>query len=77
MSLQFPTIREKRNPTLLYSSVCSGCVHYDSKNASFKRCEAFPDGIPQEIFSGENEHTSAYPGDNGIQFEPIQLKRAA
>ena len=77
MSLQFPTIKEKRNPALLYSSVCSRCVHYDSKNASFKRCEAFPNGIPQEIFSGENKHIEAYPGDGGIRFEAIEFKQAA
>ncbi len=35
-------------------------------------CEAFPDGIPHEIWIGENKHTEPYPGDNGIQFEQYQ-----
>lgn len=32
-------------------------------------CEAFPDGIPDEIAYGNNPHTQPFPGDNGIQFK--------
>jgi len=32
-------------------------------------CEAFPEGIPDEIAYGDNDHTSPFTGDNGIQFE--------
>jgi hypothetical protein len=35
-------------------------------------CSAFPDNIPKEILSGQNDHTTPYPGDNGIRFEPIE-----
>ena len=74
MALRFPTIQEKRNPALLFSAVCTVCGHYDSKNASFKRCEAFPDGIPQEIFSGRNKHTQSYKGDKGIKFREVEFR---
>jgi hypothetical protein len=30
--------------------------------------DAFPDGIPEEIWKGENYHTKPYYGDSGIQF---------
>lgn len=77
MPVKMPTIKEKRNPMLLYSSVCSGCANYDESNPMFKVCAAFPNGIPEEIFSGENNHTKPYPGDNGILFEPVQIRLAA
>jgi hypothetical protein len=32
-------------------------------------CDVFPDGIPDEICQGDNNHTKPYPGDNGIHFE--------
>ena len=32
-------------------------------------CEAFPGGIPDDISSGRDPHTSSRPGDNGIVYE--------
>jgi len=40
-------------------------------------CEAFPDGIPDEIAYGDNPHTSPFPGDHGIRFEPEEEKAHA
>ena len=35
------------------------------------RCDAFDKlPIPEEIFTGVNRHTSDFPGDNGLHFEP-------
>lgn len=28
-----------------------------------------PEGDPEEIAYGTNDHTTPYPGDNGIQYE--------
>jgi len=32
-------------------------------------CEAFPNGIPDEIAYGDNDHTKPFKGDNGIRYE--------
>lgn len=43
-------------------------------NSGIPVCAAFPDGIPKEIWRGDNNHTKPYQGDHGIQF--VQLYRA-
>jgi len=48
---------------------CLDCKHFD-RETSF--CDAFPEGIPDEIFLGDHDHRKPYKGDNGIQFEPVE-----
>ena len=52
----------------MQSEQCLRCAHYTGQ----AECEAFPDGIPVAIIQGEIDHTKPYPGDNGIQFEPVK-----
>ena len=48
--------------------ICSSCKHFDRAEGG---CTAFPDGIPDEITSGENDHTKPLPDQgNDIVFEP-------
>jgi len=46
---------------------CITCIHRNG----VATCEAFPDGIPEEILMADIPHVSPYPGDNGIQYERI------
>ncbi len=49
--------------------ICFKCKHFNWVEGG---CNAFPEGIPEEITSGENEHTEPLEGQkNDILFEPI------
>jgi hypothetical protein len=48
------------------STQCLMCRHY----TMLITCDAYPDGIPEAIVTGEHDHTQPYPGDNGIRWEP-------
>lgn len=64
-----PKTRGDRFSTLAVTDVsfnqCSQCKHFKTA----LRCEAFPNGIPMEIFSGKVNHYKPVKGDNGITFE--------
>lgn len=51
------------------SPICRDCRH--RIGAGYLACAAFPERIPREIWNGESDHDSAYPGDHGIRFEPM------
>lgn len=64
---------------------CEECVHLhptdliprrneDGETELISVCDVFPDGIPDEIYRHGFDHTQPYPGDHGIQFEPIIQK---
>ncbi len=54
-------------------SQCTACTHLDREREAARQCDAFPDGIPREIWKNEVAHTDAYPGDHGIHLELIPL----
>ncbi len=65
-------IDERKLAETIYGPVCRFCKHFSIKgsiDSGFPVCDAFPDGIPVEIWKGDNNHTKPYPGDHGIQFE--------
>ena len=65
-----PTIHLDREFNMpKYSPVCCLCRWLEDIQGH--RCKAFPGGIPGTIWRGQNNHTEAVRGDNGIRFEPI------
>ncbi len=56
------------------NSHCKDCIHFREEE-SFKDlipvCNAFNDGIPEDIWYNKVDHTKPYPGDKGIRFERI------
>lgn len=62
-------------------SICDACARLRMRsnpesNSSLDRwipyCEAFPERVPREIWTGQFDHRRPYPGDNGILFEPAE-----
>jgi len=52
--------------------ICVLCRHYDWKKPETHNCKAFPDGIPDEILFGENDHKKPLPEQkNKIVFKPF------
>jgi hypothetical protein len=48
---------------------CQSCKYRSPEEPG--ECLAFLDGIPDEILDGLVDHKKPYPGDNGIQYEPV------
>lgn len=66
---------------LMKWSICESCAHlrttpnpdHDGESAytmEIRFCQAFPDGIPEDIYPGGFDHRLPYPGDRGIRFSP-------
>lgn len=53
---------------LVVLTPCATCKHRSADNPL--DCAAFPDGIPEVILSGDNQHREPFPGDHGITWEP-------
>jgi len=52
--------------------ICFSCKHFHRYGVG---CDAFPEGIPDEIVAGRNKHAKPLPEqDNNIVYEPKTTK---
>ena len=69
--------------TTYAAPICLGCAHFtrrmDPTCEQFRTgeppvtgyCEAYPDGIPVEIWRSAADHREPFAGDRGISFAPL------
>jgi len=62
--------RDWEDLATVFSPVCEFCAHL--RRDGGQTCTAYPDGIPREIWVGENKHRSPHPGDRGTTFKEIE-----
>ena len=55
----------------MITNQCPNCKYLIGTNKHLV-CEAFTNGIPEKILTGEHDHTEPYEGDGGILFQKIQ-----
>lgn len=51
---------------------CLYCARFQSPldGAPEQTCTAFPDGIPDDIWSNEVDHRQPHEGDHGLRWKP-------
>jgi len=57
--------------------ICLKCRHLNPSHQGPMRCTAFPARIPDPILLMDHDHRNAYPGDQGIRYEPSDAAAAA
>ena len=56
--------------------MCLACRHLDREKDQQHTCNAFTEGIPEEIWTNRHDHHNPYPGDNGVRFEILAIREA-
>lgn len=51
-------------------NACASCEHYLTN----RTCTAFAEKIPDVIWAGDNDHSENISGDNGVKYNPLQMR---
>lgn len=58
--------------TSIGPTICMSCTRWHRGGLMVEipaTCDAFPDGIPLNIFPGQDDHRQPVEGDNGLQYD--------
>jgi hypothetical protein len=48
---------------------CATCARFNANDKTKDTCEAFPEGIPAQIWEGQNDHRFPVKGDRGLTYK--------
>jgi len=56
----------------MITAQCFNCTRFrGNTDDGVLHCDAFPNGIPAEILTGEFDHREPHEGDNGLRFDAV------
>ena len=53
-------------------AICMDCKHFKAMGNMKPICSAFPQGIPEAVWTGTLLHTMPISGDHGLQYEKAE-----
>jgi hypothetical protein len=56
---------------MIFFPACATCSRFRRDVKSKDVCEAFPNGIPEDILRGRNDHRQTVAGDRGLTYNPL------
>ena len=55
-------------------AICMDCKHFKGMGNMKPICSAFPQGIPEAVWTGTLLHTIPVKGDHGFQYEKAEIE---
>ena len=60
--------------TCITCAICMECKHFKEMRNMKPICSAFPQGIPEAVWTGTLLHTIPVKGDHGFQYEKAEIE---
>ena len=63
---------DSRSDHIAFMKLECNCFQCKHLHPDERTCDAYPNGIPSMLLYLDEIHQKPFPGDHGIQFEPIR-----